>query len=219
MNTFIPYTTQEIFNILRINQEVFAQIDKEVDVKLVEKHDSILNWRKMNDLDGWVELYKHQNKIFDLSLSQFDWIDAVMPEQEKTVWQLCEFIATHAKKEVIQPVKIMGIDCLSAAIFFSLKKDLAKYGLDVENIKPSSPISFFTDYENFPKLVAVVSRKGVSLSDSIKLKHELGNNFLQMLVEKIYFYNSKKYIDTGGVKTFRDLTLRILKNELNCIHR
>lgn len=56
------------------------------------------------------------------------------------------------------------------------------------------------------KLVAVVSRRGVSISDSIELKQKKGISFLQ----KIIFFNSNRYIDTGTIKTFRDLTIRIL---------
>jgi hypothetical protein len=214
MEKFIQYTPQEIFNILQINQSIWSSLDNEVDVSLVKKEDSIFDWRDMNDLVGWIELSKFQNEVFNLSLSRNEWLGAVSPESEKTVWQLCEFIAGHAKKEIIQPIRIFGKECFSAAIFFSLKRDLSKWGLDVKDVRPSSPISLFTDFENFPKLVAVVSRRGISISDSIELKDKKGLSFLQ----KINFLSSNKYIDTGTVKTFRDLTIRILNKSDEYCH-
>lgn len=207
MVKFIRYTPEEIFHILQINQTTLSKLDKETDEFLVNKEDSIFDWRGANDLVEWPELYKFQNKQFNLSLSQDEWYEIVLPEREKTVWQFCESIAKHSKKEVVQPIRIFGKECLSAAIFFALKKDLSKWGLDVKDVRPSSPINRFTDFQSFPKLVAVVSQRGVSVSDCVELKRKEGLSFLQNI---ILSNSNKSYIDTGIIKTFRDLTVRIL---------
>lgn len=211
MNELVNYTPQEVFIIFQINQGIWSSLDEEVESSTIKKENSIFEWRSMNNLVGWSELYKIQNEIFDLSLSQDEWFEAVLPEKKRTVWELCEFIARHAKKEVVQPIKIFGKECLSASIFLTLKRDLSKRGLDVKDLRPSSSISLFTDWESFPKLVAEVSKRGISLSDSIGLKYKEGLTSLQ----KINIFNPDRfYIDTGATKTFRDLTVRILESQV-----
>lgn len=208
MSKLVNYTAQEIFNFLQINQSIASQLDREVDESLVKKDDSIFEWRSLNDLLGWAELYQVQNEIFGLALSQDEWFKAVLPERKKTVWQLCEFIAQHAKKEVVEPVRILGTECLSASIFLALKRDLAKRGLDVRDLRPGSSISLFTEGEALSVLVTEVSKRGLMLSDSIKLKYKEGLSFLQ----RINIFNPDRlYVDTGDTLTFRDLTLRILE--------
>jgi len=67
-------------------------------------------------------------------------MEILEPDDEKTLWHLCRFVADSAEKEIIEPIKIMGTYCGTAAIFKSLKKRLADRGLDVSDIRPSSQL-------------------------------------------------------------------------------
>jgi hypothetical protein len=51
---------------------------------------------------------------------------------------LCEYIAQHATKDVIQPITLLGQNCTTAAIFKKLVYNLKKRGLKINDIKPSS---------------------------------------------------------------------------------
>ena len=208
MSSFTEYQVKEVFEILRINQKVWSKLDENVEDREIYRDTTIHDWRITNDLVEWSDLYKVENDLFNLTLTKEDWFKAILPEKKKTVWELCEFIAQHAKKEVVKPIKVFGIECLSASIFRALKRDLLARGLEVKNLRPSSPLSDFTDFQTFPKLVAEISKRGVSISDSVKLKHKKGLSFFQ---RNNIFNPDRFYIDTGSLRTFRDLTQRILE--------
>ena len=202
------YETEEIYQILRINQQVWSNLDEEVSNEIITENSTIYDWRVSNNLLPWKKLYSVYNSIFDLSIPQEEWMKAVMPEEKRSVLELCAFIANNAKKEVFKLIKTLGNECLSASIFKSLKENLRKKGLDVSNLRPGTSISNYTDFNSLPIVIMEITKLGISLSQDInlKLKEDLS------LLQKLNIFNPKRfYIDTGSIKTFRDLIERIME--------
>jgi hypothetical protein len=205
------YTPNEVLEIFQINHETWSKLDEEVEAGVITKDQSIFEWRCMNNLIDWPELYRVQNEIFEISLSKTEWLEAVLPEKQKTVWDLCQLLASHARKPVLKPVKILGSECPSASIFLSLIKSLGRQNINIADLRPGTAISTLTDNANFPKLIAEVSKFGVSLSDEVDLKYRPGLNFFQKMN---IFDPTRFYIDTGKIITFRDLIERILDKHI-----
>lgn len=99
---------------------------------------TIFDWRDICDLVETNELWKYLNYYFHLQASRETWKEILEPEDQRTLGDLCRFVSDMVEREVIEPIKIMGNYCGTAAIFKSLKRRLADRGLDVTDIRPSS---------------------------------------------------------------------------------
>lgn len=65
----------------------------------------------------------------------------------KRFFDLCEYISDHAKRDSIEPIKLLGQNCQTASIFRTLKQNLTEKGADTTELKPSSEINpFFLKY-------------------------------------------------------------------------
>ena len=138
-NIVAKYQPEEILQIIRANYLQQQQYD---DIALKDQdltfETTIFDWRDICDLVDTSELWKYLNYYFHLNASREIWMEILEPDDERTLWHLCRFVADTAEKEVIEPIQVMGNYCGTAAIFKSLKKRLADRGLDVSDIRPSS---------------------------------------------------------------------------------
>src|SRR3954451_23746353 len=62
------------------------------------------------------------------------------PVSEKTIGNLCDYVATRATSPVVRPIDIGGSQCLAAGAFLALRKVLRDAGEDVTDLHPSSPL-------------------------------------------------------------------------------
>ena len=135
-NIYRNYTPEEVLRIFReecrlrsfLEVEVWPGSESEITGEM-----TIRKWRRYSDLVPWPDLYDAENKIFKIDLPYEAWMAAVVPENRK-LWDLCKFISQHAKREIIKPVRIFGRDCLNAAVFLTLIKNLANRGMPVQLI-------------------------------------------------------------------------------------
>jgi hypothetical protein len=207
-NTFRNYTPEEALQILREEHRICNLIDCEADKDLDINMDmKIIDWRIGMNFFPWKELYHYRNIIFNMNLSLSIWMEAVRPEREKTVSDMCIFISQHAKKEIIQPVRIFGRECMGAAVFLTLKKNLPQRGVYVDSVKPSTPINSYLE-NNFPNMIMEIIKTGVKTFEVLKPKLRDGLSFCQ----RINFLNPNRLcLDTGSIKTFGDLSRKIVK--------
>jgi hypothetical protein len=138
---FTKYQPDEILQLIRANYIQQQQYDdialKNQDLRF---ETTIFDWRDICDLVGTSELWKYLNYYFHLDASRETWMEILEPDDEKTLADLCQFVADRVEREIIEPIKIMGDYCTTAAIFKSLKRRLADRGLDVSDIRPSSQL-------------------------------------------------------------------------------
>ena len=142
MQTIVTkYQSEEILQIIRANYIQQQQYD---DIALKNQdltfETTIFDWRDICDLVDTSELWMYLNYYFHLEASRETCMKNLEPYDKKTLADLFKIIADTAEKEVIEPTKIMGDFCSTAAIFKSLKKRLESRGLDVSDIRPSSQL-------------------------------------------------------------------------------
>lgn len=208
-NTYRNYTPEEIAQIFKEENRICCVLDFEA-CEYTEREDEITirNWRDDSNLVPWEKLYPFLNIEFNINLSWKEWMKAVMPEKEKTLWDLCVFISKHAKKEIIKPIRRFGKDCLGAAIFFTLKQNLSKRGVNVEGIRPSTPI-ITNPGDDFNYMMVEIIKTGAKPFKSLKLRYKEGISFWQ----KINIFNPDRYyVNTGSINTFRDLTIKMAED-------
>lgn len=138
---YTKYHPTEILQILFANYKQQQQYD---DIVLKDQlftfNTTIEEWQDICDLVDSSKLWKYLNYYFRISLNKELWMTVLEPEDTKTLGDLCNFITLHADKEIIQPIKLFGNNCKSAAIFKSLIRKLQDRGVDTSDIKPSSKL-------------------------------------------------------------------------------
>lgn len=135
------YHPDEILAIIRANYLQHQQID-DVVVQNEELtfETTISEWRDMEDLLDFIGLGKYLNDYFHLSVDAAVWEAVLEPDDDRTLGDLCNFIAANAEKEILRPVKLFGAECHAAALFRSLKGRLKYRGIDVSDFRPSAEL-------------------------------------------------------------------------------
>ncbi len=101
---------------------------------------TISEWRIACDLLGWRGLGRALDKEWDIGASDSQWKELLEPADKRSLGDLCKFIATTTKKkrDVAQPIVLLGSSCLTASTFFAIRYYLARAGADVSNLRPTS---------------------------------------------------------------------------------
>lgn len=144
----MKYSKDDIFQIL-ISQYQFAIEFDPVVVKGMDFdfESSIFEWIDACDLVAPKTLAKIYHKEFGIDRPISELEDILINENSRTVSDFCEYISKHAKRENIEPIRLLGQNCQTAAIFRTLKQNLTEKGADTSELKPSSEINpFFLKY-------------------------------------------------------------------------
>jgi hypothetical protein len=138
------YTPEEVLAIFQANYLQQQQFDPEVELgENLNFSTTIAEWRSICDLQEPFKLSDYFNYFFELDFLQDKWLSILLPEKLKTIGDVCDFISENATKPLIKPVKLLGSDCQTAAIFKHLMDRFALNGIDTKAIKPSSPLEPF----------------------------------------------------------------------------
>ena len=144
----MKYSKEDIFQML-ISQYQFAIEFDPVVVKGMDFNyeSSIFDWRDSCDLVNPKKLAKIYHKEFKIDRPLLELEDILINEDKRTVSDFCEYISLHAKRENIEPIRLLGQNCQTASIFRTLKQNLTEKGADTSELKPSSEINpFFLKY-------------------------------------------------------------------------
>ena len=144
------FTKDEILQILKANHQQRIQIDKGLPPSSeIQYTITIQEWMDEFDLLDWSVLAKYYSDLFQISYSETAWKKVMIPEEEKTLSIFCEYVASKAKKRVIQPIKLFGRDCQEASIFKYLKIQLIKRNKAFINIRPSTKLEAYMNHFAF----------------------------------------------------------------------
>lgn len=144
----MKYSKDDIFQILISEYQFLIEFDpvviKGMDFDL---ESSIFEWKDACDLVDSKTLAKIYHKKFRIDRPTSELENIFLDENNRTVFDFCEYISKHAKRENIKPIKLLGQNCQTASIFRTLKQNLTKKGVDTTQLKPSSEINpFFLKY-------------------------------------------------------------------------
>lgn len=87
---------------------------------------------------------RNLNEFFETDFSDEQWLGALEPWDKKMLRDVCELVATEARVAVIEPVRVLGRDCLPAGAFRVIRERLASKGFDMSQVWPSTPLSRYT---------------------------------------------------------------------------
>lgn len=207
-------TSTDILNIFIEQHRLTSPFDPEAEPNIKLSFDStIADWREANDLLPWRPLFEFLNKEFQMSLSEKEWKSVLTPPSERTLRDVCELISNNYSRDNIVPVKILGQECLSASVFLTLKKNLKRRGVDISEIKPSTKLSPYLDkyYSEMMEQITILP-KGKTVLTQFDITVERGDRTKKGLARLLSFLTKVRVdVETGDIKTFRDLTLKIIE--------
>ncbi len=214
-NKKVLYTSEEILAIFQEQYRLYLSLS---DIRspdfFIERQCTIMEWRDALDIYPWYQFGAFLNAEFRIDVKLTVWKQVLTPSDDKTIGDLCDFLSTVAYKEIVAPVKRLGTDCLSAAVFFTLKKNLESRGVDVSQLKPSTPFEPFLR-QNYEQLLMEITLTGVRTLDTLTFGELQTKNLLKkwvnLLLPNVFF---KEPFNTGDIHTFRDLVERIMVGEV-----
>lgn len=119
---------------------------------------------------------------------------------------VCELIAQHCTFTSVTPVRLLGNSCLSASVFITLKKYLARRGVQVDELKPSTLIAPYlhTDFSAMIEQIGILARgnKVFEVLDFTSTVN-LNKSFLNLPSTPVA-------LETESILTFRDVVEKII---------
>ena len=172
IDTLIPATLSsgDVLEILRDNvrQNPYAFIDDPNTELLMST--SVQDWQVDADLLPWPKLADAFNAYWNMNASREQWRLVLTPENNKTIRHVCEFIASAAQIENVNPPKLFGRRCVPAGVFFAVRDLLSRGGADVTELAPSSELKNYAT-KHVDVFVNEISRLAPGRLPSMQMDH------------------------------------------------
>ncbi len=202
-------TPKDVLNILIEQHRLCSSLDPEADPYAELSFTSTIDdWRDANDLLPWRPLSEFLNKEFHIKATEDEWKSVLTPSSARTLEDVCRLISKHSSRQDIQPIKLLGQECLSSAVFRTLIKYLSLRQVDVSEIRPSTSLTPYLEKyfsEMVEQLTIISNGKKVFEQFDAKRKKKGFLNYINI------FDKDRYTLLTGDIKTFRDLTLKIIE--------
>jgi hypothetical protein len=205
----VKYTEKEILEIFKEQHRLCSPLDPEAEPwEEITAEMTIREWRWANDLLGWKKLSEFLNQEFRVKISQEEWRNVLEPARTKRLIEVCRLLSKYAEKDTYEPKTLFGKPCLKAGVFLTIKKNLKDKGVDVTELRPSSSLTAYMD-KYFSPVLEEITLTGTKPIDKIETRRK-----------KKGFWNAINIFDpnryetlTGDIKTFRDLTEKIIEEK------
>jgi hypothetical protein len=142
--SFLPIramTKEDVLNTIRDSYRFAQKLDPEAEPGYDLTFDTTIeDWRTACDLLPAKELGHALNVWFGVYFSDIDWMATLEPAKTATLGGVCELVASNAKMPDIKEFPVFGTECLSAGVFLTIRTALAKEGVPVEGICPSTAL-------------------------------------------------------------------------------
>ena len=208
------YSEKEILEIFKEQHRLCSPLDPEANPWAEITADmTISEWRWANDLLEWKELSKFLNQEFRVQISQSEWYDVLEPAKTRKLIEVCKLLSKYTERDTYEPKTLFSRPCLKAGVFLTIKKNLKDKGVNVSNLRPSS---FLTEYMDkyFSQVLEEITLTGTKPIDKIETRRKK-NGFWNA----INIFDPVRYeILTGDIKTFRDLTEKIIEEKVKTGH-
>lgn len=141
----IPATSDYVLDVFRDSYRQQCQFDPEAEPHVELTFDTtVAEWRSACDLLEWRRLGRGLDFTWGMGCSDAAWQAVLEPEDERTLGDVCEFIARSASRPSIEPVKLLGATCLPAGAFLAIRTILGDAGADVDGLTPSTLLCEYT---------------------------------------------------------------------------
>jgi hypothetical protein len=140
-----PATPEYVLSVLRDSHRQQCEYDPEVEPDIELTFNSTIDeWRTVCNLVGWRKLGQALNQVWGINCLNEEWRNVLEPANQKTVQGVCEFIAAHTSQPEIRPARLLGSSCTSSGAFLTIRSLLQEVGVDVEHLRPSTPLAPYT---------------------------------------------------------------------------
>jgi len=205
----VKYTEEEILEIFKEQHRLCSPLDPEAEPwEEITAEMTVREWRWANDLLGWKKLSEFLNQEFRVQISAEEWYNVLEPARTRKLIEVCRLLSKYAEKYTYEPKTLFGKPCLKAGVFLIIKKNLKDKGVDVTELRPSSSLSAYMD-KYFSPVLEEITLTGTKPIDKIETRRK-----------KKGFWNAINIFDpdryetlTGDIKTFRDLTEKIIEEK------
>ncbi len=99
------------------------------------------DWQDELELLPWRRLGRALNQQFQIQLSDKQWKAVFAPARSRTLRGVCELIASEATVPEMRAVTVLGRACRPAGAFLALREGLQRAGIDVTELRPSTPLA------------------------------------------------------------------------------
>jgi hypothetical protein len=205
----VKYTEEEILEIFKEQHRLCSPLDPEAEPwEEITAEMSVREWRWANDLLGWKKLSEFLNQEFRVQIRQEEWYNVLEPASTRKLIEVCRLLSKYAEKDTYEPKTLFGKPCLKAGVFLTIKKNLKDKGVDVTELRPSSSLSAYMD-KYFSPVLEEITLTGTKPIDKIETRRKKKGFW-----NAINIFDSDRYETlTGDIKTFRDLTEKIIEEK------
>lgn len=139
-----PTTPEHVLFVLRELQRCAALYDKALQDPInfattVAGYSDVF----LDDFPDWRRQARGLNELLGIDVDLSTWRDVLTPSRVRTLRDVCGLIASRATLPEIRPIRVLGRECLAASAFLLLRERLARRGVRVDHVAPSSSLSDF----------------------------------------------------------------------------
>jgi hypothetical protein len=165
----VPATPGYILDVIRDWHRQQCQFDEEAepDAELTFET-TVAEWRSACDPLDWQRLGRGLDDEWGLGRPVAAWWSVLEPAEERTLRDVCEFIASGAARPSIEPVSILGARCLPAGAFLAIRSLLREAGVEVDSVTPSTPLGEYTRH-HLGVFLGPISRLAPNALPAVKL--------------------------------------------------
>jgi len=189
----LPTARADAEFILRVLVDEHRQrthFDPEVDPSAVLSFDStIAEWRSACALLRWRKLGRALNAQWGTDATDDEWRAVLEPARERTLRDVCQFLAQRAQLPQLVPRGYFGAACKAASAFVGIRSVLASEGIDTSRIKPST------------ELASYISRAPLAF---LAFGARTAPGSLPGMRIESHFWVRPPRVSLGKLKTFRD---------------
>lgn len=141
-----PITPEEALEVLKAEHRYWSANDEAWPDAELTFATTLRDWwflALIIDSPEWQGVGPHVNALFEIDVSAREWQSTVCPWREKTLRDVCELVAQHARVPVITPAGVLGTSCAAAGAFRWLQR---RFGTELgngERLTPSTTIGEF----------------------------------------------------------------------------
>lgn len=147
LQTLVPtkLTPEEVFTLWQDQYRHWVQLDCEVDWDFEPKLNStVAEWRDACDLGTTRRLAENLNFVWQTEIPSSQWQAVLEPAKQRTLGEVCTFLADRITSEVVKPPALLGAPCPPAGVFFAVREILARAGADITGLHPSTRLEAYT---------------------------------------------------------------------------
>jgi hypothetical protein len=138
----VPASADFVLEAIRESHRHQCAFDPEADQSAELSPDTtVAEWRNACDLVGTDDLGAALNALWEINVSRDGWRAVLEPPKQRRLREVCQLIASHARRSVIRPSGALGAACAPAAAYWAIRGMLLRAGADPAALRPSSPIS------------------------------------------------------------------------------